>query len=452
MPDDDLSKSLAEIIAQAARRSRQDAATRNVMPPEPKLPDVMNVQDPVRLAEIDKLMALASEAASRPGPEEEPESEREPAHVRHFRPMRWLVFAGTVAVIGVVMYRWHADDVGPGFAGSTRPPIPLPAGMPARMPAPAALPIQLQTPTPTPTPTSSVTGEHVGVLVQRDDDTSLWFANELTLNAGPGVDPAIGVVHTDGWLASLQALAVQPRVALVRYDALQAARQAPFVGRVPPLQVLAPVAVERIYFVVRADSALNRLRDIRHRAINVGPSGGDRALTARRVYHQMFGTWPPGSPSALLDERDALHSLLYDHQLEVVAVIGSSPRSSLRAFAPLAVHGLKLLAFDDTDPVEHKLVAAYLPVAVTDPRLVPGGGEVETIGVLSFLVRGLPATSGAPAGDGAISRFADDFCRRRSAIERDADGAWQGVSPMLRADVGWPFWDGAGSAFARCAN
>ncbi len=56
-----------------------------------------------------------------------------------------------------------------------------------------------------------------------------------------------------------------------------------------PLRVIMPLYNEEIYFVVRADSPLQYVHDIRGARINTGPIGSGTALTTTTLYRSMFG-------------------------------------------------------------------------------------------------------------------------------------------------------------------
>ena len=56
-----------------------------------------------------------------------------------------------------------------------------------------------------------------------------------------------------------------------------------------PLRVIMPLYNEEIYFIVRADSPLNYIHEIKDAKINAGQLGSGTALTATTLYRLMFG-------------------------------------------------------------------------------------------------------------------------------------------------------------------
>ncbi|MDB5759971.1 MAG: C4-dicarboxylate transporter substrate-binding protein, partial [Burkholderia sp.] len=55
-----------------------------------------------------------------------------------------------------------------------------------------------------------------------------------------------------------------------------------------PLRVVLPLYNEEIYFVVRADSPLNYIHEIKDKKLSIGPVGSGTALSATTLYRLMF--------------------------------------------------------------------------------------------------------------------------------------------------------------------
>ena len=55
-----------------------------------------------------------------------------------------------------------------------------------------------------------------------------------------------------------------------------------------PLRVILPLYNEEIYFIVREDSPLNYVHEIRNAKINAGELGSGTALTTTTLYRLMF--------------------------------------------------------------------------------------------------------------------------------------------------------------------
>ena len=95
---------------------------------------------------------------------------------------------------------------------------------------------------------------------------------------------------------------------------------------ITPLRVVMPLYNEEIYFVVRADSPLNYVHDIRGMRINAGPVGSGTALTTTTLYNLMFKEPLADANASFLSNEEALAKLVTDRSIDVVAIIAGSRR------------------------------------------------------------------------------------------------------------------------------
>jgi TRAP-type uncharacterized transport system substrate-binding protein len=91
-----------------------------------------------------------------------------------------------------------------------------------------------------------------------------------------------------------------------------------------PLRVIMPLYNEEIYFIVRSNSPLNFVHEIKDTKINVGPLRSGTAMSATTIYRQMFGAALPDANASFLSNEDALLKLVSDTSLDVVAVVAGS--------------------------------------------------------------------------------------------------------------------------------
>ena len=94
-----------------------------------------------------------------------------------------------------------------------------------------------------------------------------------------------------------------------------------------PLRVIMPLYNEEIHFIVRADSPLNYVHEIKDAKLNAGELGSGTALTTTTLYRLMFNAPIPEANASYLSNEDALVKLTTDKSVDVVAVIAGSPRS-----------------------------------------------------------------------------------------------------------------------------
>jgi TRAP-type uncharacterized transport system substrate-binding protein len=235
----------------------------------------------------------------------------------------------------------------------------------------------------------------------------------------------------------------QPHLAIVRYDALQAVARKP---RKPTIAVVAPLWMEELYVVVRADSPLRYIHQIKGRRINIGPAGGARALTAQGLYRRMFGGAVPGTRDANLDAPAALERLATGRSLDAVILAEAQPAALWQELPPSIRDALRVLPLDPEQPASQRAVQAYLPTALRDAN--GPGTRTPTLASMAFLVTGAPADDDQSA---TLARFVHALCRSLPALQR-GDAKWREVQPGLQFDTGWPLARGAEAAWASCGT
>lgn len=112
------------------------------------------------------------------------------------------------------------------------------------------------------------------------DKRGTYFAigNDLAKYVAPGADIELEVVPTDGSAANIKLLRYEPGVkfAIVQADVYQAfvdrsaAANVEAARMIRPLRVILPLYNTEIHYIVRADSELNYLHDLRNAKINGG--------------------------------------------------------------------------------------------------------------------------------------------------------------------------------------
>ena len=134
-----------------------------------------------------------------------------------------------------------------------------------------------------------VTASARGTYIQIGRDISRFIA--------PLADIKLEVLPSAGSAENVRRLRYEPgvKLAMVQSDVYQAfldeaaAGNAEAADIIRPLRVITPLYNEEIYFVVRVDSPLEYVHDIRGARINTGPIGSGTALTTTTLYRLMFG-------------------------------------------------------------------------------------------------------------------------------------------------------------------
>jgi TRAP transporter TAXI family solute receptor len=216
-----------------------------------------------------------------------------------------------------------------------------------------------------------------------------------------------------------------------------------------PLRVILPLYNEEVYFVVRADSPLNYVHEIRDARIAAGAYGSGTALTSVTLYQSMFKS-PLPKPQFLSNE-DALVKLTGDKSVDVVVIVGGQPMKLLADMKPEAKQLLKLLAFDPTHPASKEALRTYFSASVratSYPNLL--AEDLPGIAVKAFLVTydfNLQATKGY------LARFARSLCQHFPELQAKGHPKWKEVSLELpELGAGWSYYAPTAREIRACAR
>ncbi len=161
------------------------------------------------------------------------------------------------------------------------------------------------------------------------------------------------------------------KFALVQSDVYQsfldqaAAGNAEAGAMIRPLRVIMPLYNEEIYFIVRADSELNFVHEIRNAKINAGEQGSGTALTSSTLYRLMFGEPHCRTPArASCPTRTHWSSWSRTRRIDVVAVVAGQPAKLLVDMKPEARQRIKLLKFDANHPASKAVLKTYFQATV----------------------------------------------------------------------------------------
>jgi hypothetical protein len=396
----DLELDLAPVIdvaaaAEAVPQARE-TAPREVSPPEASPPEASPPEFPPRDAPLRDT-----------GPT--------PSDMQRIPRLAWL---GAACAAGLAA--WFVWSPPP----AADPPVAAPPIVRAEPPAPpAALP-----PTGVP-PLATMEAPAAGPARNAGDDATL-SAQLGAAVAGAGL-PGAAV----SWPAGFAPVPGSAALALARYDALQAARDG---ASRTPLRIVAPLYREALHFVVRADSPLRFVHDIRGAAINAGPLGSARALTVDAVYRRLFGAAAASSPGAALDEDAALGALLAGHGVDVMVVV-EAPSAGWLARLPKVTRGtVRLLALDPARPETRRAQQAFLPLTLGAAQ--GWDGDTPALAELTFLV-----AADEPEG----ARAAAALCKALPDLRR-TDAVWRELAPEQLLPTGWPVSAAITQVWQRC--
>ena len=200
---------------------------------------------------------------------------------------------------------------------------------------------------------------------------------------------------TDGSAANIKLLRYEPGVkfAIVQADvyqafvdrAAQANREAARIIR--PLRVILPLYNTEIHYIVRADSEMNYLHDLKNAKINGGLVGSGAAFITHTLYRMMFGGAMPEANASYLPNAEALVKLIADKSVDVAVVAAGQPAPIIANMKPEAQKYIKLLKFDPKHPASKQPLGSTAPATVratSYPNIL--NEDFTTISVGAFLV------------------------------------------------------------------
>lgn len=292
------------------------------------------------------------------------------------------------------------------------------------------------------------------------DKRGTYFAigNDLAKYVAPGADIELEVVPTDGSAANIKLLRYEPGVkfAIVQADVYQAfvdrsaAANAEAARMIRPLRVILPLYNTEIHYIVRADSELNYLHDLRNAKINGGLIGSGAAFITHTLYRMMFKGPMPEANASYLPNDEALVKLISDKSIDVVVVAAGQPAPIIANMKPEAQKFIKLLKFDPAHPSSKQPLTVYAPATVRTasyPNLLRE--DFTTISVGAFLVTydyNLQATVES------MARFGRSLCQNFAALQEKGHPKWREVQLSLPAlNPGWSYYLPATKEIRACA-
>ena len=210
------------------------------------------------------------------------------------------------------------------------------------------------------------------IVTASERGTYIQIGRNLAEFVAPQADIALEALPSAGSAENVRRLRYEAgvKLALVQSDVYQAFLDQAAGGNaeardmIRPLRVIMPLYNEEIYFIVREDSPLNYVHDIRNARINAGELGSGTALTTTTLYRLMFGAPIPEANASFLSNEDALVKLITDKSVDVVAVIAGQPAKLLVDMKPEARKLIKLLKFDPGQPSSQAALKTYVAATV----------------------------------------------------------------------------------------
>jgi hypothetical protein len=296
------------------------------------------------------------------------------------------------------------------------------------------------------------------IVTASERGTYIQIGRDLARFIAPLAGIKLDVLPSAGSAENVRRLRYEPgvKLAMVQSDVYQAFLDQAAAGNVEagnvirPLRVITPLYNEEIYFVVRADSPMEFVHDIRGARINTGPIGSGTALTTTTLYRLMFDAPIRDQDASFLSNEEALAKLVTDKSVDVVAIIAGQPAKVLTDMKPESRQFIKLLKVDPDNPATHAALGTYFPATVRAanyPNLL--SIDMQALAVRAYLVTydfNLGATKQH------LVRLMRELCRNFSVLEASGHPKWREVSRSLPdLGKGWLYYDPTAREIRACA-
>ena len=303
----------------------------------------------------------------------------------------------------------------------------------------------------------ALAGVELKIVTASARGTYIQIGRDIASIVAPSADIELDVLPSAGSAENVRRLRYEPGVkfAIVQSDVFQAFLDQAAGGHaeankiIRPLRVIMPLYNEEIYFIVRADSNLNYIHEIKGARINVGELGSGTALTTTTLYRLMFNEPIAEKNASFLSNEDALVKLISTNSLDVVAVIAGQPAKLLVDMKPEARQLIKLLKFDPNQESSKAALETYFPATVrasSYPNLL--AEDIPGLAVKAFLVTydyNLTQTKDT------LARFARSLCQNFSALQENGHPKWREVELALpELGRGWFYYPPTAVEIRRC--
>jgi uncharacterized protein len=272
------------------------------------------------------------------------------------------------------------------------------------------------------------------ILTGAESGTYYAIGRDLAKLVAPSADIKLQVVSTGGSVANASLLVSEPgaKLAIIQAGVLQAlvndANSANATAN-KSLRVVLPLFATELHYLVRADSEMNYLHDIKNAKINVGDVGGGAGPAAEAIYRMMFGGAIPKNNVSEDSNEAALIKLVIDKTTDVVVVASGQPAPLIANMKPGANKFVKLLKFDASHPLGKQVNGAYTAAtinATSYPNLL--NENLTTVAVGAYLATYDFSTKDTAS---ALARFAHALCLKLPTLQVLGHSKWQEVTLSL---------------------
>lgn len=295
------------------------------------------------------------------------------------------------------------------------------------------------------------------IVTASERGTYIQIGRDLAQYVAPQADIALEVLPSRGSAENVNRLRYDTGVkfAIVQSDVYQAfldfgaAGNAEAARLIRPLRVVLPLYNEEIYFVVRADSPLRYVHDIKDQRINIGPVQSGTAMSATTIYRLMFGQPIAEAKTSYLSNEEALLKLTTDKSIDVVVIVAGQPAKLLADMKPEARQFIRLLEADPNNPGTKAALQTYFPATIRSASYSSWlAQDVPGLAVKAFLVT-YDYTYKFTVDH--LTRFAQSLCDNFHILQTEGHPKWRDVDLTLpELGKGWAYYRPMEQVLRKC--
>jgi uncharacterized protein len=282
-----------------------------------------------------------------------------------------------------------------------------------------------------------VTGPERSSTMQMGQDLATLLGEDLNFDALPSTGSAENVKRLFADNGVLLALVQSDFYQALQQEALNGSSEAKRMAQ--GLRVVMPLNTEELYFVVRTNSPINYVHEIKNKRINVGPLGSGGALSATMLYRKMFGYSINEKNISYLDNESALLKLATDSSIDVVVIVESQPAKIFAEMKPEAKQYIKLLQLQKWLPESKEALSKYRSSTI----LASSYPDFLTEDVEAFSTESLLMTIDAKSDSNqqVILRFAQSICQKMGLLKKDGHAKWKELSSdLVPSSTNWTYY------------
>lgn len=297
------------------------------------------------------------------------------------------------------------------------------------------------------------------IVTASERGTYIQIGRDLAKFVAPEADIGLDVLSSKGSADNLNRLRYEANVklAIVQSDVYQAfldfaaAGNAEATRLIRPLRVVMPLYDEEIYFIVRTDSPLQYVHEIKDKRMNVDRLQSGTALSATTLYRLMFGQPIPEGNASFLSNEEALVKLTTEKSLEVVVMVAGQPAKLLADMKPEAKQLVRLLKVDQNHPATRAALQTYFSATIRSASY-PNWLDQDVPGLS---VKALLVTydySYKPTIEHLIS-FARSLCKNLPILQTEGHPKWRDVELMMpHLGAGWEYYGPIEKVLRNCST